>query len=334
MIDLKSVRPLDVFIAIVAVLVIGLGAFLGYSVWSENRAVVDATPASRAVLQLEANVRAKPNDLNARMELAQALVVAGRDREAIPQYEAALKIKKDFPAAISGLGFVALKAKNWAQGETYFRRVVDLLAPLQVSGVNPDLETAYFYLGTALMEQHKYEDAIGYLKQAVLLKRDASDTHYALAVCYRAIDSPAKYREELQNTLLFDPKMPEANYDFGKLLLASGDKAGAAEHFRVSIDAAPGNELPQSALDALGTFNDHYSAAERSKANDPKAALVEARIAGAIDPRSVKALDLVGELYAKLGNKTHAAVAYRRALLLDPNDSSAKAGLKRVTNGK
>ena len=174
----------------------------------------------------------------------------------------------------------------------------------------------------------------GYLKRAVLIRRDASDTHYALAVCYRSIDSQSKYREELQNTLLFDPKMPEANYDYGKLLLGDGDKAGAAEHFRVSLDAAPGNELPQDALDGLGTFDEHLSAALSLKAGKPKAALTEARIAGAIDSRSVPALDLVGELYAKLGNKTKAAIAFRRALLLDPNDSAAKTGLKRVTDGK
>ena len=333
MIDLKSVRPLDAIIALVVVLVIGLGAFLGYSVWSGNRAVIDSTPASRAIQQLEANVRGNRNNLNARMELAQALVVAGRDREAVPQYEAALKIQKDFAPAISGLGFVALKRKDWAQGERNFRKVVDLLEPKQVAGGNPSLETAYFYLGTALMEQRKYEDAIGYLKRAILLRRDASDTHYALAVCYRSIDSQSKYREELETTLLFDPKMPEANYDYGKVLLAAGDKAGAAEHFRISIDSAPGNELPQDALDALGSFDEHFAAALRVKA-EPKAALVEARIAAAVDSRSVKAVSLVGDLYARLGNKTKAATAYRRALLLDPNNSSAKAGLKKVSDAK
>lgn len=333
MIDLKSVRPLDAAIAVVAVLVIGLGAYLGYSVWAGNRNVIESTPASRAIQQLEANVRGNRNNLNARMELAQALVVAGRDREAVPQYEAALKIKKDFAPAISGLGFVALKQKDWAQGERYFRRVVDVLEPIQVAGGNPSLETAYFYLGTALMEQRKYEDAVAYLKRAILLRRDASDTHYALAVCYRSIDSQSKYREELETTLLFDPKMPEANYDYGRVLLAAGDKAGAAEHFRVSIDSAPGNDLPQNALDALGSFDEHYAAAVRLKAK-PKSALGDARIAAALDSRSTKALTLVGDLYTKLGDKTKAAEAYRRVLLLDPNDPSAKNGLKKVSDAK
>ncbi len=330
----RNIRPLDAVIAAIAVVVLVLGAYLGYSVWAQGRQIVDSTPAARAVAAVEARVRKNPNDIDARMQLAQALAVAGRDKDAVVQYEAALKISKDFAPAISGIGFLALQRKQFAEGETYFRRVIAILEPKHKSGPDAQLEIAYFYLGTALMEQKEYEEAANYYKKAILLRRDASDTHYALAFTYSKLGSDSKYREELENTLLFDPKMPEANYDYALLLLKDGDKAGAAEHLRTSIAAAPNVDLPQDALDELGPFSDRLAAAKTKAAKDPKAALIEARIAVALEPQNVEALILLGDLAVKTGAKKHAAEMYQRVLVIEPNNASAKAGLEKVNNGK
>lgn len=334
MFQLKRVRPIDAAIIGVAVLVLAVAGWLGYSVWAQNRAVNQSMPASRAVDELITKLRKNPNDIDVRMQLAQALSVAGRDREAAEQYKTVLKVRKDYTPALSGLGFIYLKERQWQTGEGYFRRVVSLLEGKAKPGTDSTLETAYFYLGTALMEQKKYEEAIPNLKQAIRYRRDASDTHYALSVAYREVGSDAKAREELEATLLFDPKMPEANYDLGEVLLKAGDKAGAAERFRMSVDSAPAVEAPQKALDALGPFSDRMTAARKLKESDPAKALVEARIAVAINPRDAGALVLLGDLYAATGDKSAAEANYRRALGIAPDDASAKAGLERVTNAK
>jgi tetratricopeptide (TPR) repeat protein len=330
----KRVRPLDAAIIGVAVVVLAIAGWLGYSVWAQNRAVNKSMPASRAVDELIVKLRKNPNDIDVRMQLAQALSVAGRDREAAEQYKTVLKVRKDYTPALSGIGFIYLKQKQWQTGEGYFRRVISLLEGKAKPGTDSTLETAYFYLGTALMEQKKYEEAIPNLKQAVRYRRDASDTHYALSVAYREVGALGKSREELEATLLFDPKMPEANYDMGELLLKGGDKAGAAERFRMSVDAAPAAEAPQKALDALGPFSARMASARKLEASDPGKALIEARIAVAINPRDAGALVLLGDLYAATGDKNSAEANYRRALGVAPDDISAKAGLERVTNGK
>lgn len=332
--NFKSVRTLDVVIVGLAVVVITLAGYLGYSVWAQNRAVASSTSVSRAVSQVEAAVRKNPNDLDARMQLAQALAVAGRAGDAIEQYEAALTIRKDFTPALAGIGFLALQDKDWARGERFFRKVIEIREPQQTSGPDTQLESAYFYLGTALTEQKEYEDAANYLKRAILLRRDASDSHYALAYAYNKMGLDSKYRQELENTLLFDPKMPEANYDYGLLLLKDGDKGGAAEHFRTSIAAAPGAELPQTALDELGPFSERLAAAKKLRVSDAKAALAEARIAAALDPRNVEALLLAGDLQASAGNEDKAAEAYKAILAIQPGNVRANTGLKKVTNGK
>lgn len=324
---------MDAAIAAAIVLVLILGGFLGYSVWAQRQANREAMPATRAIESITAQVRKNPNDIGLRMNLAQAFSVAGRDREAIEQYKSVLKLKEDYVPALSGLGFIALQNKEYATGERYYRKIVSLIEGNVGPGRDAQLEIAYFYLGNALMEQKQYEEAASYFKEALRIRRDASDTHYLLAVCFRELGSMDSYRDALDNTLLFDPKHPEANLDLGYLLLKEGDIAGAAEHFRKSADAVPDGEPPRQALAKLGTSGSHLAKAKRLIASDPKKAVVEARVAAALDPTSVQAHVTLGDAWIAAGSRKKARQAYRKALELDANNAAAKAGLERVKNG-
>jgi tetratricopeptide (TPR) repeat protein len=329
----RQVRPLDALIAVVLVLVVAAGGYLGYSVWAQNRAVQDSTPSAREIASLSAQLRANPNDFDIRMRLAQAYAVAGRDNEALDQYKAILSVNKNFVPALSGAGFEYLKKKQWAEGETYFRKVITLTEKDTPAAGSSPLETAYFYVGTALMEQRKYQEAVGFFKAALRLRRDSADASYALAVSYRELGETQGYEQYLVYTLKFDPAMPEANYDYGLFLLTKKDPASAAEHFRISADAAPSIDKPRIELEKLGKSKDRLAAAIKLKTSDPAEALTEARIAYALDPKSVEALGLVGQLYEAEKQPDKAADAYRKLLVMDPGNALATAGLKRVANG-
>ncbi len=332
MFDLRRLRPLDIALWIAAIAVVVVAGYLGWSVWSQNRQVVNATPASRAVADIRSDLKKDPENLDLRMKLAQALVVAGRENEAIDQYKAVVKTNKDFTPALSGLGFIAMKNKDWKTGEGYFRKVTDLLANTENADKNSTLEIGYFYLGTALMEQHKYEEAVGFFKAALRIRRDASDSHYALAYTYKQLDSMDKYREELEAAVAFDPKMPEANYDLAVLVLADGDVGRAAELLRTSVDAAPGVDEPIDALERLGPFSKRFEAAQRLAKTDPKKALAEARVAAALEPRDVDALRLLAALWERNKDADAAAAVYRRILLVVPEDPASKKALERLAN--
>lgn len=333
MLNLRQIRPLDAAIAVVVVLVVVLGGYLGYSVWAQNQQVKNSSPSAREIASLSAKLRANPNDFDSRMRLAQAYAVAGKDDQAIEQYQALLKINKNYVPALNGVGFEYLKQKKWKEGEPFFRKVIELTEKEEVGVGTSPLETAYFYLGTALMEQRKYEDAVGYFKAAMRLRRDASDSSYALAVCYRELGIPQGYEENLLYTLQFDPMMPEANYDYAMLLLEKGDIAGAAEHFRTSADAAPSIDLPRNELEKLGKAEDRLAAALAAKVSNPAQALIEARVAAALDPKSIEALLLVGELFESQNQPEKAAEVYKKVLTTEPGNEAATAGLKRVENG-
>ena len=59
------------------------------------------------------------------------------------------------------------------------------------------LETAYFYLGSVLYEQARYEEAVGALKEALRMNQTASDTHFLLAMTFKKLDEQGGYRDEL-----------------------------------------------------------------------------------------------------------------------------------------
>jgi tetratricopeptide (TPR) repeat protein len=330
---LKRVRPLDAAIIVVVVAVLAVGGYLGYRLWANANELKTASPAAREIEALKAQLKKKPNNIDVRMRLAQALSVSGRDAEAVEQYQAVLKVNKEFVPAMSGIGFELMKQKDWKGGEGYFRKVIALTeGKTSSNSPNSPLEIAYYYTGIALMEQKSYSDAAGFLRRALALKRDSSDTAYALAFCYKQLDIMDGYSSMLQYALQFDPKMPEANYDYGLLLLSQGDKAGAAEHFRTSSEMAPYKAEPKTELQKLGPASARLAAAKKLASTDASAALGEARIAAALEPDSVEALLLTASLYEKKKDKTKAAEVYQKVLLLDPTNAEATAGSKRVNS--
>jgi tetratricopeptide (TPR) repeat protein len=330
---LKRVRPIDAAIIVVVVAVLAVGAYLGYRLWANANELRASSPAAREIDALKDKLRKKPNDIDLRMRLAQALSVSGRDSEAVEQYQAVLKVNKAFVPAMSGIGFELMKQKDWKGGERYFRKVIALTEGKSTDNApNSPLEIAYHYTGIALMEQKSYSEAAGFLRRALALRRDSSDTAYALAYCYKQLDIMDGYSSMLQYALQFDPKMPEANYDYGLLLLSQGDKAGAAEHLRTSSDAAPYKAEPKAELDKLGPAATRLATAKKLASTDASAALADARIAAALEPDSVEALLLAASLYEKKKDKTKAVDTYNKVLLLEPANADATAGLKRVNS--
>ncbi|TDB37648.1 MAG: tetratricopeptide repeat protein [Actinobacteria bacterium] len=325
-----NTHALDIAVKVVGLLVVVALVYLGYTVWSTQRSVEQNSVTGRAIQTLVEQVKKSPRDANARVLLAQALASAGRLDDSVEQFQNALKIEKDNAAALEGLGLIAMKREEWRTAEGYWQRLVDSLKSAQFSNQDQRLERAYYYRGVTLISLKEYEDAVLYLKEALRMKRDDADTHYALSVAYRELDSSANQRKELETALAFVPTMAEANYDMGLLLLADGDRAGAAELFRRSADNAPGRAEPMKELEKFGPMQPYLDKAKSLKTTDAKAALIEARIAIALDPSSVEAARLVAVLLEDVGTKDEAVAAYERVLQLVPQDPEATEALARL----
>lgn len=308
-------------------------AYLAYTMVATRSAERRAAPASRAIENLIAAIEESPDAAGLRISLGEAYAAAGRPAEAIEQFKIALQLEEGHPDALIGLGLIAMFQGEWETAEDYWRTLIDGRGGGQFSGLDQRLATAYHQLGMTLLEQKRYEEAAQSLHEALRINRSAADTHYALSVAYRKIGSAVNQRTYLDNALMFDPAMPEANYDRGLLVLAEGDIAAAAEHFRTSADGAPpGIREPLEELEKLGTYAERIGAARNLVSDDPEAALVEARVARALAPGEVEAAKLVATLFETVGDPDGAMEAWQRVLDLVPGDPEATAAVERLTN--
>ncbi|MDO8849016.1 MAG: tetratricopeptide repeat protein [Coriobacteriia bacterium] len=327
-----SLSPRDQWLTwalrIVGVLVIGAFAFLAYTVFQGQRQADQSSIATRAVDSLEQAVRDDPESAETRILLGDAYRDTGRPADAIEQYDKALELSVDHPLALTGLALTAMQQEEWRTAEGYWQNAIEVMSKNEYASQDERLEKAYYYYGTVLIKLAEYEDAVAYLKEALRMNRSDADTHYALAVAYRELDSVSKQRESLETALLFVPTMPEANYDLGLLYLADGDEATAAELFRRSADNAPGREEPIDELMALGPFEDRMKKAESLADSDPGAALHQARIAAALDPTSIDAARQVARLLKTIGlSPDDEKAAWERVLDLVPEDQEAVEAL-------
>ncbi len=323
-------RGLGLAVRVLAVLALVAGVYFAYTVWSTERAKRESAVSSRAIESLTKVVKQKPSDPKARVLLAQAYAAQGRLNAATDEFNNALRLDKKSFDALEGIGLIAMRQGEWSTAEGYWQRAIDQLKENQYASQDQRLERTLYYLGLTQIELKDYEDAVGSLKEALRIRRDAADTYYALSVAYRELGAPDMQRQQLKWALSFIPTLPEANYDMGLLLLKDGDTAGAAELFRRSADNAPDRAEPKDALAKLGTAKQHLDKAVSLRKENAKAALVEARIAAAIDPSSVEAARLVAVLLEEAKSKAEALAAYKRVLTLVPNDPTATAAIKRL----
>jgi tetratricopeptide (TPR) repeat protein len=329
--------PADRWIKVVtwalAVCVVGVGAYLGWSVYSDTKLRETQSPGARAVANLEAIVTKSPNVAMARVRLAEALMANDQQSEAITQLEAALQLEKDNIAALTDLGLVAMQRSEWKSAEAYWTKLVPLLSGEDMSAQDQRLADVYYYLGTTFVEEKRYEEAVANLKQSIQIKRDSSPVHYMLSVAYQRLGLPDMQQQELTIVLAFDPQEAQANYDMGLLLLKQGDVAGAAELFRIAADRAPaGVTEPQKQLDLLGSAATRLAQAVELQKSDPKRALIDARIAAALEPSNASAVRLVAQLWETNKDPKRAQNAWERLLELVPGDAQATDAIKRLTS--
>lgn len=319
------------------VAVLGVGAYLGWAIYTTTINERTATPALRVIDDLKNNVRRAPNSAPLRVRLGEAYAAAGMNVQAKEQFVSAVQIDKKHVGAWLDLGLVAMEERKFQAAQGYFQKVYDLTqASTTQQSVDSPQETALFNLGVIAVEQRRYEDAVGYLKGALRIRRDASDTYFYLAKAYIGLDTPDKAAEMLKISTTFDPQFAEAQYTYGVLFAKQHDDLNAAEHLRQAADLAPkSNQLAQQALAKLGKAEDRVAQAKKLLASgDKKKALEQARIAYALDPSNLEAVKLTAGLQMQTGDKSSALDTYRAAEKLAPKDREVLDAIKRLTSGK
>ncbi|MDR3685786.1 MAG: tetratricopeptide repeat protein [Coriobacteriia bacterium] len=320
---------LNIALAALLILVIGVAGYFGYSVYRDRQNEFNSSATGRLVAVLDQAVRKSPNDAAIRIRLGEALGAMGRNQEAIEQFNAALKIDPKHTGALLDLGMVAMLTNNNNAAEGYFKKVISLTDGNQYSALDKIREQAFYNLGTLALADKQYAEAAGYLKGALVITGDASDTYYQLAKAYQGLGDIDSAIRQVEIALQFDPGFAEAHYYAGQLYKLNHDDVNAAYHFKKAADLAPGADQPQQALEQYGTADSWVAKARTAQSAGQLALAVKyVQVARVLDPNSFDAAKLDAALLIQQGDLAGALPVSVAAGKLNPTDAAMQAQIK------
>lgn len=330
--EMRFDRILNAVVIALLLAVVGVGAWFGFTIYQVRWQERMSTPSGRAIAELEDQIRANPNDVVLRVRLGEAYATAGMYDEALDSFEQGLKLDPEHSGAFLDIGLVLLAQGEYADAETAFQKVLEVTEGMDYEELSQRREKAYFYLGQLATEDGRYEDAIGYLKAALRVRRDASDTYLELARAYHGLGEVDAAIENLRIAVTFDPNYGEARFLLGKIYLEDEQEAYAAVEFRKAADLAPESDAPVEALASLGDAEDRLENAKRAlEDGDRTGALDQVTVAVAIDPNLIEGLLMRGTLLEADSERLEEALStFERVLEFEPENEDAKQGVERV----
>jgi tetratricopeptide (TPR) repeat protein len=267
-------------------------------------------------------VKKNPNSAAAHVRYGEALAAAGLSAEANGELLRAVKLDKKHTGAWLDLGLLAMRTNRRTDAERYFKKVLELTEGSDYESINQRREQALYYLGEITLDKQDYEEAAGYFKAALRIRRDSSTSYYLLAQALHGLDKDDAALTQLDAALAFDPNYAEAHYLYGTILADRGDKVNAAVHLVKAAQLAPDVDAPKEALAALGSADDALKlAATDLAAGRYDAAIEAALLARALDDQDVEAVLMHAKILIAKGSKKEAAQVLAEAEKIDPGNA-------------
>lgn len=283
----SSTGRLTRWVALIAVVVVAAGAlFLVLGGDDEPR----LTNLDRVLVDLEDQVRARPQDLDARIAVAAAYAVRGRVDDAIAQYEQALLLEPDSEAALIGLGSVLADEDRFDEAFTPLERVAELNADNPLRYTIDALEAVYYDLARIHVARGEFEQAEGRVLEALEVNRTDADAWLLLGDIQAHQGDIDAAEEALVNATRLVPDYDEAyiklrdlydragrdggrQFAEGMLRVIDGDASGAVDLLsRAVVDEPDFGDAHQAlgiALEEAGRAPEALDAYRRAVAIDP-----------------------------------------------------------------
>jgi tetratricopeptide (TPR) repeat protein len=188
----------------VLALAIGVAAF-GFMYYQDQH--VDAGPSliSRQTLAAEAAVKKAPGNIAARLALAASYRSVNRLDDSLAQYDEILRAAKTNRFAMLGRGEVLIAKGDLKGASAMYKKITGAEKKGEFAGADPQLEEAYYYLGSIAVKQGNAKEAITQLAAALKIDKTDSDALYLMGVAELKTGSPLLAVDALNKALLFVP---------------------------------------------------------------------------------------------------------------------------------
>lgn len=159
----------------------------------------------RQVAAAEKAVRAQPNETGPRLRLAEVYRAAERPDDALAQYDEVLAEESTQSTAWLGRGEILADEGEVEEAEKAFRKVIGKAGDAELATVDPQLEAAYYGLGSLLLEEGRARKAVAALRRAVEVEPTDADAWQRLGAAALGAGEPRLAVRALREAILFVP---------------------------------------------------------------------------------------------------------------------------------
>lgn len=204
--------------------VLGVALLLGTLTWRQS-----ATYRNEVVLY-ESTLAKNPNAAMVHNNLGNLLVSAGRSAEAIPHFEAAVRLAPGFVRYEYSFAFALMSLSKPAEAIPHFERALQL---------EPAHASAHYGRGMALRSLGRNQEAEKELKTAIALQPDLPDAQLNLGLLVGQRGDIPQAIEHFAAAVRLNPKSAEAEFRWAVLLVLSNRLSEAFPHFENAVTLAP-----------------------------------------------------------------------------------------------
>jgi tetratricopeptide (TPR) repeat protein len=214
-----------------------------------------------------------------------AYVKLNRRDWARPELEKLAADHPQYPLYLYWLARLDYDAQNYAAAIAQLKRVVAL---------DPKMTRAYDRLGLCYDYLGQSNEAIKHLNRAVELNRLQSKPspwpHVDLAISLVSVNQLADAEKHLREALDFDPRLPQAHYQLGRVLEMQGSYQAAVLSLNQSIALAPAYPEPHYLLGRIyhRLGDDQLSKKEIGRFQELKRASEAPSVSGSSPPHNLQ----------------------------------------------
>ena len=183
-----------------------------------------------ALTEFERALRGKPSLVSAQLGVGNALAMLGWNAEALKRYEAALVMRPGLPEGEFAAGFALTRLGRVKEAETRYRRAL---------ASRPDFAAAWINLGSLLREEGRDIAAEAALKRAVELRPDLVSGWVNLALLERERDRNDRAETYLRRAFAINPNQVETLVAWCQFRAAEKDPSGAWSWLRWALAVNP-----------------------------------------------------------------------------------------------
>ena len=170
----------------------------------------DKSPVELEIEHLEVVVAGNPQDLEARLTIAQRYYENGEYSKAIQYAETVLKANPDDPAPLFLLGVVYGEAGQIDAAVASLEHLTEIRRESPMARVDRVLEASLYYLGANYIKLNQVDQAVKVLSEALEIDGADADAFYQLGVAYAIKGEHERSIEAYQSAVRFVPDFTEA----------------------------------------------------------------------------------------------------------------------------